>query len=101
MWYARYVGVQMGTVFGGSHFLSPVLLIERFQVCFHGIRKPRFFHTLNCALQSQQAMDAGGRVDLLNFQLCGFGTDLPQSLRGFDSHLNQLRFHSLADVRQL
>ena len=45
-------------------------------------------------------MDAGGGVDLLNFQPRGFGTDLPQSLRGFDSHLNQLRFHSLADVRQ-
>ena len=22
IWYTRYVGVQMGTVFGGSHFLS-------------------------------------------------------------------------------
>ena len=91
----------MGTVFGGSHFLSPVLLIERFQVCFHGIRKPRLFHTLNRALQCQQAMDAGGRINLLNFQSRGFDTNLPQSLRGFDSHLNQLLFHSLADVRQL
>ena len=77
-----------------------MFLIERFQICLHRIRQPGFLDTLNCALQCQQTMDAGGGVDLLNFQPRGIGADLPQSLRGFDSHLNQLRFHSLADVRQ-
>ena len=80
----------MGTAFGGSHFLSLMFLIERFQVCLHRIRKPGFLDTLNRALQSQQAMDAGGGVDLLNVQLHSFGSDFPQSFRGFYSHLNQL-----------
>lgn len=75
-------------------------LIERFQVCLHRVRQTGFLHTLNRALQCQQAMDAGGRINLLNFQPRGFGADLPQSLRGFNSHLNQLLLHSLADVRQ-
>ena len=59
IWYTKYVGVEMGTAFGGSHFLYLVLLIERFQVCLHCLRQYGFLHSLNCALQSQQAMDAG------------------------------------------
>ena len=51
IWYTKYVGVKMGTAFGGSHFLSLMFLIERFQVCFHGIRQHGFLHSLNCALQ--------------------------------------------------
>ena len=90
IWYTKYVGVQMGTAFGGSHFLSLMFLIERFQICLYRIRKIGFLHALNRALQCQQAMDAGGWVDLLNFQPRGFGSDLPQSFRGFNSHLNQL-----------
>ena len=90
IWYTGHIGVQMGTAFGGSHFLSLMFLIERFQVCLHRIRKPGFLDTLNRALQSQQAMDAGGGVDLLNVQPRGFGSDFPQSFRGFNSHLNQL-----------
>lgn len=84
------LGCKWEPLFWRLPFLSLMFLIERFQVCLHRIRKPGFLDTLNRALQSQQAMDTGGRIDLLNVQPHGFGSDLPQSLWGFNSHLNQL-----------
>ena len=84
------LGCKWEPLLAAPIFLSLMFLIERFQVCLHRIRQTGFLHALNCTLQSQQAMDAGGGVDLLNVQLHGFGSDFPQSFRGFDSHLNQL-----------
>ena len=97
IWYTKYVGVQMGTAFWRLPFFIACVPDKTLS----GLPLPHPKARFSSLPESHPPMPAGGRVDLLNFQPRGFGADLPQSLRGFDSHLNQLRFHSLADVRQL
>ena len=91
----------MGTAFRGSRFFI-ACVPDRMLSGLSSLRpKARTFSHP----ESRPPMPAGDGCRRTGqspeFSPRGLGANLQQSFRGFNSHLNQLRFHSIADIRQL
>lgn len=77
-----------------------MLLIKGFQVGLHRAVQQRFLHTLNRALRRQQAVNAGRRIDLPDFQLGRLCSVFPQLIRRDDARLRKLFLHWVPDIGQ-
>ena len=80
-----------------------MLLIKGFQVGLHRAGQQRFLHALNRALQRQQGVNAGRRIDLPDFQPGRLCSDFPQLIRRDDARLRKLfllRFPDIGQFRQ-
>ena len=80
-----------------------MLLIKGFQVGLHRTVQQGFLHALNRALQRQQGVNAGRRIDLPDFQPGRLCSDFPQLIRRDDARLRKLfllRFPDIGQFRQ-
>ena len=80
-----------------------MLLIKGFQVGLHRAGQQGFLHALNRALQRQQGVNAGRRIDLPDFQPGRLCSDFPQLIRRDGARLRKLfllRFPDIGQFRQ-
>lgn len=78
-----------------------MLLIKGFQVGLHRAVQQRFLHAFNRALQRQQGVNAGRRIDLADFQPGRLCSVFPQLIRRDDARLRKLFLHWVPGIGQL
>ena len=101
IWYTEYVGVQMGTAFWRLPFFIACVPDKTLS----DLPLPHPAAWISSLPGSHPPMPAGDGCRRTSrspeFSATRLWRRLAAEHRGFNSHLNQLRFHSLADVRQL